>query len=158
MKPATLKQLKDELKHKSQDDLMQLVLRLSRFKIENKELLTYLLFESENETGFVANTCVEVTEMFFAINTDSRFYIRKSVRKILSTCNRLIRYSGNKETQVEILIHFCKCLKELKEEHYVGVRVENVFDTQMAKIRKLILALHEDLRYDYSRELDELVA
>lgn len=157
MKPATLKQLKDDLKHKSQEDLMELVLRLSRFKKENKELLTYLLFEADDETGYVANTCQEVTEMFAEINTSSRFYIRKSVRKILTTCNRLIRYSGNKETQVEILIHFCKCLKDLKEDTYVGVRVENVFDGQIAKIRKLILALHEDLRYDYSRELDELV-
>ena len=136
---------------------MELVLRLSRFKKENKELLTYLLFEADDETGYVANTCQEVTEMFAEINTSSRFYIRKSVRKILTTCNRLIRYSGNKETQVEILIHFCKCLKDLKEDTYVGVRVENVFDGQIAKIRKLILALHEDLRYDYSRELDELV-
>ena len=44
MKAATVKQLKDELKHSTSEELMNLCLRLSRFKKENKELLTYLLF------------------------------------------------------------------------------------------------------------------
>lgn len=156
MKPASLKQLKDELKHKSEEELLELTLRLARFKKENKELLTYLLFEADNESQFVASTCQEVSEMFDEINRSSSFYMRKSVRKILTTCNRLIRYSGNKETQIEILIHFCKCLNELTDNYRVGLRVENVLDGQIAKIRKLIGGLHEDLQYDYRRELELL--
>lgn len=53
MKAATVKQIKDELKHTSQEDLINLCLRLSRFKKENKELLTYLLFESHNEADYI---------------------------------------------------------------------------------------------------------
>ena len=42
MKAVTIKQLKDELAHKSASELKELCLHLSRFKKENKELLTYL--------------------------------------------------------------------------------------------------------------------
>ncbi len=49
MKPATLAQIKKELNMRSSDELLQLCLRLGRFKKENKELLTYLLFEAEDD-------------------------------------------------------------------------------------------------------------
>ena len=49
MKAATVIQLKKELETLNEEHLRQLCLRLARFKIENKELLTYLLFESEIE-------------------------------------------------------------------------------------------------------------
>ena len=49
MKTVTLKQLKDELSYKSANELKYLCLHLSKFKKENKELLTYLLFEFHNE-------------------------------------------------------------------------------------------------------------
>jgi len=53
MKSATVKQIKDELKDLSKEDLISTILRLSKFKKENKELLTYLLFESHNEGDYV---------------------------------------------------------------------------------------------------------
>ena len=40
-------------------------------------------------------------ELFEGINTDSYYYIRKSVRKILSQIKKFIRYSKKKETEVE---------------------------------------------------------
>ena len=46
MKTATVTVLKKELKYKSNDELLNLCLTLSKFKKENKELLTYLLFEA----------------------------------------------------------------------------------------------------------------
>ena len=53
MKAVTIKQLKDELSHKSALDLKELCLHLARFKKENKELLTYLLFESHDEESYI---------------------------------------------------------------------------------------------------------
>ncbi len=53
MKTATVKELKNELSHNTQSELIELCLQLSKFKKENKELLTYLLFEKGNEEVFV---------------------------------------------------------------------------------------------------------
>ena len=49
MKAVTVKKIKDELTHKTASELMEICLQLSKFKKENKELLTYLLFESHDE-------------------------------------------------------------------------------------------------------------
>ena len=48
MKASTVSELKEELKHLPPAQLLELCLRLARFKKENKELLTYLLFEAHD--------------------------------------------------------------------------------------------------------------
>lgn len=156
MKTATVKQLKDELKHSSSDELMNLCLRLSRFKKENKELLTYLLFESGNESDYIESIKQEVDEQFELINTNSYFYIKKSVRKILRNIKKYIRYSLNKETEVELLLYFCKKLKDFKPSIRRNVTLNNIFYRQLDFVKKKITALHEDLQYDYQMEIEEL--
>ena len=96
MKAATVAQLKKELQFRDTEELLELCLRLSKFKKENKELLTYLLFEAHNEEGYIQTVQEELDEMFSEINTNSYFYIKKSVRKILRTLRKYIRYSRKK--------------------------------------------------------------
>ncbi len=48
MKAASIQELKQELQHTSLKEITELCLRLARFKKENKELLTYLLFEASD--------------------------------------------------------------------------------------------------------------
>ena len=157
MKTVTIKQLKDELSHKSADELKELCLHLSRFKKENKELLTYLLFESHNEEGYIQSVKEQIDELFSEINTKSYFYIRKSVRKILSLTKKYIRYSKKKETEAELLLYFCKKLKDMKPSINRSQRLQNVFHSQIKMIKKAIDKLHEDLQYDYQLELDDLL-
>ena len=53
MKASTIKEIKNALESNSHAELLQLSMRLIKFKKENKELATYLLFESSNETGYI---------------------------------------------------------------------------------------------------------
>jgi hypothetical protein len=157
MKAVTIKQLKDELAHKSANELKELCLHLSRFKKENKELLTYLLFESHDEDAYIQSIKDQMDIHFLEINTKSFFYIRKSARKILTLTKKYIRYSKKKETETELLLYFCKKLKEMKPSMSRSTRLQNVFDSQIKMIKKAIEKLHEDLQYDYQLELNELV-
>ena len=91
MKAATVIQLKKELETLNEEHLRQLCLRLARFKIENKELLTYLLFESEDEAYYIEGIKEQVDQLFEEINTKSYFYIKKSVRKILRLLKKYAR-------------------------------------------------------------------
>ena len=145
MKAATIAQLKKELQYKSQEELMQLCLRLAWFKKENKELLTYLLFESESEEGYIETVKEEVDEMFDDININSYFYIKKSVRKILRTIKKYIRYSGNKATEVELLLYFCQKLKSFQPSINRNTTLKNLYNRQLEYINKKIPLLHEDL-------------
>ncbi|MEO9572043.1 MAG: hypothetical protein ABJH82_03115 [Polaribacter sp.] len=157
MKAVTVKQLKDELSHKSANDLKELCLYLARFKKENKELLTYLLFESHDEEAYIQSVKDQMDEHFIEINTKSFFYIRKSMRKILTLTKKYIRYSKKKETEAELLLYYCKKLKAFRPSIKRSTRLQNVFDSQVKLIKKAIDKLHEDLQYDYQLELDDLL-
>ena len=150
------RKLKDELAHKSSNELLELCLKLSKFKKENKELLTYLLFEAHDEERYIKSVKNEIDTLFEGINTKSYFFIRKSVRKILTNTKKYIRFSKKKETEVVLLIYFCKKLKSMKPSIKRSPRLQNILTTQVKLIEKLLLKLHEDLQYDFRLDLDEL--
>jgi hypothetical protein len=156
MKSATVKQIKDELKLRSEAELVELNLQLSKFKKENKELLTYLLFEAHDETEFIRGVKLEVEEQFVLINRNSYYLIKKSVRKILRSVKKYNRYSKKKETEVELLIHFCSCLKTMSPSMRANTVLINIFDRQLELITKSLSGLHEDLQHDYFSEIEAL--
>lgn len=156
MKAASVKELKDELNHRSPQELLEICLRLSKFKKENKELLTYLLFDSFDEAGYTEKVKQELEEQFDSINQTNIYYIKKSVRKILRTLKRYARYSSRKETEVELLLYFCQKLKSFSPFIRKDKVLNSLYDRQLLQIKKLILSLHEDLQYDYQMELQEL--
>ena len=157
MKPATVKQLKDELKTKDASALLELCLSLSKFKKENKELLTYLLFEADDEQGFITNVKEEIAEDFSQINVSTYYIMKKSVRKVLRNVKKYIRYSKNKQTEVELLMYFCKEMRELTPSIDYNTTLSNLYNRQIELIRKRISMLHEDLQYDYELELEVIV-
>lgn len=156
MKTATVKELKTELGEITKLELLNLCLELAKFKKENKELLTYLLFESENEQRFISQIKNEMEEQFQSINTSSYFYIKKSTRKILRRIKTYIRYSKNKETEVELLLFFCEQMMEVHPTIKNNIALHNIFKREVLNIEKKILKLHEDLQFDYTTELSNL--
>ena len=156
MKAVSVTIIKKELQHRSSDELMELCLRLSRFKKENKELLTYLLFESSDEDGYIASVKSYIDDEFEAINIKSYFYIRKSVRKILKNIKKYIRYSQKKETEVELLLYFCQKLKGFSPSIKYSAQLLNSYNRQILLVKKIISTLHEDLQYDYNLMLEDL--
>lgn len=156
MKTATVSQLKKELSYRSPEELLELCLRLSKFKKENKELLSYLLFESLDEEEYIQNIKAEMDLEFKAINTKNFFYIKKSVRKILKLIKKYSRYSLKKETEAELLLYFCSKLKDFRPSIKKNPTLVNLYQRQLTAVKKLISTLHEDLQYDYQQELEEL--
>jgi hypothetical protein len=156
MKAVTVKELKEELINRSPNELRELCLRLSKFKKENKELLTYLLYESSDEAAFIENVKREADQQFKEINRKNYYLIKKSVRKILRTIKKYIRYSQKKETEVDLLIYFCAKLKKISPSIKKNMMLLNLYNRQIETIRKKISFLHEDLQFDYGLELDKL--
>lgn len=156
MKTVTVKELSQELTYRTPKELRDLCLRLSRFKKENKELLTYLLFESSDELSYISGVKKEIDEEFEQINKTTYYYIKKSVRKILKNTRKYIRYSQKKQTEVELLLYFCTKLKKLSPSIQRNTSLMNLYNRQIDTIIKKVSLLHEDLQYDYGLELSEL--
>lgn len=157
MKTATVHELKKELKTRSDSELVEICLKLSKFKKENKELLTYLLYEASNETQYILNVKNEMDLQFLEINRKTPYFIKKSVRKIQRNAKKFIRYSKQKETEVELLIHFCHQLKYMTPSIFSNAVLTNIFHRQIEAITKKVSSLHEDLQFDYKRELEDLM-
>lgn len=156
MKAATIHQLKSELKEKSPSELLEYCLRLARFKKDNKELLSYLIFEAEDENGYINYIKEEITEQFLELNTDSLYYTKKGLRKTVRYIDKCIRYSGQKETDIRIRMHFIDSMNGLNINWRRSVLVHNIYDRQLKKISTQIAKLHPDLQYDYKQELESL--
>ena len=158
MKAASLSEIKKELKSRDQEEILQLCLRLGRFNKDNKELLTYLLFESMDEDAYIASIKNEIDELMEELNTSTLYFAKKGLRRILRNLTKNIRYSGNKQTEVELLLHFCKALRASIIEVHRSVQLQNLFDRQIQKAHKAMSGLHEDLQADYQYELENLVS
>ncbi len=156
MKAVTVKELNQELTYRTPKEVRELCLRLARFKKENKELLTYLLFESSDELSYIKGVKSEMDEQFDQINRKNYYFIKKSVRKILKDTRKYIRYSPKKQTEVDLLIYFCAKLKKLSPSINKNTALMNLYNRQIDTIIKKVSVLHEDLQYDYRTELSEL--
>lgn len=156
MKAASIALLKKELQHCSHEELIALCLRLARFKTENKELLSFLLFHAHNEDNYIASVTTLLDLEFESINTASFHYIKKSIRKILRALKKYARYSGKKETEVELLLYFCSKLKDFEPSIFSNVALNNLYQRQLISIKKMVATMHEDLQYDYKLELEKL--
>lgn len=157
MKTASVSQLKKELLTRSSDELLELVLRLSKFKKENKELLTYLLYEIGNEAGYIQSVQEEIDDQFDQINTKTTYYIKKSVRKILRLITKYSRYTKEKRTEIELLIYFCQQMNVFRPSMHNSLVLHNIYLKQVEKIQKLVGALHEDFQLDYEGEIESLM-
>jgi hypothetical protein len=156
MKAATINEIKQELNAIPSAKLLDLCLRLAKYKKENKELLTYLLFEAHDEAAFIENVKQDMEEQFTAINHSHLYFAKKSLRKILRTTAKYIRHTGSKQAEVELLLHFCSTLQSSPIPIQKGTVIYNLYQFQLKKIEKLIAALHEDLQYDYVKQLKKL--
>jgi len=157
MKAVTVKELKEELNFRSPKELRELCLRLSRFKKENKELLTYLLFESSDEASYIESVKRDIDEQLEQINRKNYYLIKKSVRKVLRNTRKYIRYSQKKQTEVDLLIYFCSKLKTITPSIQKNPGLLKLYNRQIDAIIKKVSSLHEDLQFDYGLELKELI-
>ena len=156
MKAATITEIRKELKLRSHEQLVDFCLKMARFKLESKELLTYLVFESENEEAYVTSVKSYITREMNAITARNYYYIKKSIRKILRQTKRYIRYSKNKETEAEILLHFCAEMLSIDPPVHRNRVLKNMYHKQLEMADKAITRLHEDLQYDLQLKRDEL--
>ena len=156
MKAATLNELKKELTNLPTKELVEICLRLAKYKKESKELLTYLIFESDNEANYIAAIKADVDEQFELLNTSNLYVAKKGLQKIVRSISKYIKYSGIKQTEIEVLIYFCRMLKDSGIAIRHSTVIENMYYRQLTKINKAVSTLHEDLQFDFQHEIQQL--
>ena len=152
MKPATVSQLKKALVQLEHDELLDACVRLAKFKADNKELLTYLLMKSGDEQAYADEVCDEIDDLI----PRSRSIHKKTLRKIIRGFEKCIRYSGDKETELQIRVHFCRRIYD-QGIRFGRCRVSaNMYAGQLKKIEKAIEKVHPDLQFDFRYQINGL--
>lgn len=154
---ASLSEIKRELKESSQQELVALCLRVAKFKKDNKELLNYLIFEAEDEESYKQVLKSDIELEFAEMNTASVYFAKKSIRRILRMVTKHLKYSGSKQTTVELLIFFCQQMRKLNLPFNESKVLLNLYDRQLQNIHKALAYLDEDLQFDYQAELEEVL-
>ena len=156
MKAASVNEIKKELSHLDLKNVQDLCMRLVKYKKENKELLTYLLFEAGNESVYVSGVKSEVDDLFSLLQKSNVYLIKKSLRKILRLTNKHIKYSDVKQTELELRIYFCVKMQKAGIQSLRSQVLVNMYQQQLMKIDAALAKLPEDLQYDYHHEIEQL--
>lgn len=158
MKAASLAELKKELKTLPASDLLDLCMRLAKYKKDNKELLTYLLYEAGNEQAYIDAIKEEMDEQFSELNTSNGYLAKKGLRKILRSTTKYCKHSGLVETEIDLLLYACKKMKASPVYKFMTTNavLNNIYVQQVKKIDKALGKLHEDLQFDYKQQLERL--
>jgi len=156
LKIPSVHELKQELQNRPHSDLLEYCLRLARFKLENKELLSYLLFESNDLAGYIEKISEDTRTAFQEVNKTQLYFAKKNLRRILRQLNKHIRYAASKQAEAEWLLNFCTLLAESGIAIKKSPVIHNIMKAQIKKIEKAIDGLHEDLQYDYRKPLKDL--
>ncbi len=155
MNPAKLNDLKKELLNLDSKALVEICLRVAKYKKENKELVNYLLFNAEEPLEYAELVKSSLLEEFENLSKHY-YYSIKSLRKVLRAMNRHIKYTGSKEVEIEITIWFCDNFLRYADTKSGQKPLRAIFVRQMERISKVLPKLHEDLQFDYQIELDKL--
>ena len=137
-------------------DLMQLCLRMAKYKKENKELLSYLLYEAEDEASYIESVLNEMMIHFENIQDNGSYKLVKQIRKIGRWLNKPIKYSGLPGTQVELLMHYCQSLQPWLIKKPNITALQTIYLQQLKKIDAALEKMHEDLRGDYTKMRERL--
>ena len=157
MKTSSISEIKQELTNASPKELLELCLRVVKYKKENKELLSFLLFEAHDLPAYIENIKKEMDEQFIQINKSNLYFAKKSLRKILKTTNKYIKYTTSKETEAELLIYFCNKIKTSGISIHKSAALINIYNNQIKKIKTVVETLHEDLQHDLNKQIEEIL-
>ena len=157
MKATSLQDLKKELQELPPKELIELCIALAKYKKDNKEYLGYLLFESHNKTLFITEVKAAMDEHFLELqNQPNLYYVKKGLRKQLRLLTKYSKYVNDKTLTAELLIYFCKKLKQSGIPFHKNKLIVNMYALQLKRINALIASFHEDLQQDYQGDLEAI--
>lgn len=157
MKVSSISDLKKELQDLPEAELVRLCLALAKYKKDNKEYLDYLLYAAGSKQSYVEGVKSEIEHLFDSIDKKANlYYVKKSLRKILRLVTKYSKYLGDKAGSIELLVFYCQQIKASGIPFRNSQLLVNLYEQQLKKINALLQGIHEDLRADYTSDLEEI--
>lgn len=157
LKAASIQEIKTAIAGLDAGKLREVCLRLAKHKKENKELLSYLLFDADDIDEYINQVKAEIDLIFQDVNHSNLYFAKKTLRKILRITNKHIRFTASKAVEAELLLYFCLQLKQSGLAFQESQVLKNMYEQQTKKIHLAIESLHPDLQFDFQKSLELLI-
>lgn len=157
MNLPTLAELKKQLMLLDQKELVALLTDLAKFNKDNKTLLYFKVQERDDPGLFVQESIRELDAEFLkGYYSNSYHTAKKSAQRIRRRLNKLLSINKDKAVHADLLIAFCKSMKEYGYLDFRHPVIDNLYAQQVRKLEKTLESLHEDIQYDYEATVLEL--
>jgi len=153
----SLQDIKKQVQRLPQEQIALLCIRLAKFNKENKEFLTYLLFEAANEQAFIENLKGEIGLMFSRLPAASQDAL-KGIRIILRMIGKYTKFIASKQAELELTLNFCSNYIQYIGKRNFNKPMQLIFTLQVTKMKTLMGKLHEDLQFDYKESYDLILS
>jgi hypothetical protein len=150
-----LPELRRELEQLAQQELVKLCLRIAKYKVENKELLGYLLVESDDPLFYAEKIKPELIAPFQEFSTT--YHLTKSIRKSTRLITKYYRFTGSRQGETELLLHLVEGFHSHFRWEFRTQAFARILFRSLKKADTNLLKLHEDLQADYREILRGLV-
>jgi len=152
---SSLPELKKELETRDRADLIKIALRLSKHKIENKELLDYVLFHSEQPLLYAENLKELVNAPFDEVFSHP-YGLAKRMRKSLRIVSKYYRFTGSRQGELDLMLAFMNRFFEVFRPNYRAQVLFKLLSRCLVKMEDQADKLHEDLQGDYLPALEDI--
>ncbi|WP_073094212.1 hypothetical protein [Cyclobacterium lianum] len=156
MQIPSLSTLKKELQQKESNELIELILHLSKLSKDNKTYLFFKLFDTEDSRLFIDTLKEELEAAFYKANTSNYYLAKKSAQGIRKILNKNLKFTRDPIAKIELISFFCQQMQGFGYLEFRHPVIENLYSLQVGKVEKLVEKLHEDLQYDYRDTLETL--
>ncbi|UJP64139.1 hypothetical protein [Mongoliitalea daihaiensis] len=151
-------EIKKAIGYMDEKELKTLLLDIIGFTTDNKRYAYFKLHEQQDENFFLVESKEFLLQEFYKGNNSNYWTGKKSLQKLRSTLNKLLKFTKRKDQQLELILYFCQQTKEFGYLDHRHPVIDNLYGVQLRKVENLISKLHEDLQYDYQLQLGELTA
>jgi len=153
---ANLNTIKKELIECEKKQLIEIITRLCRFKLDNKSLVSFLLFDAENEPEFVKEAKLQIDDLIEESKYFNFYSTKKRYRKIATLITKYVKFTNKTESEIELRLHLVKTFTENKSELKTYLYFKKALSKQLEKVDKLMKKIHEDLQFEYEEEINNL--
>lgn len=150
-----LSDLKKELADLSKPELIKLCLRVAKLKRENKELLSYLIFDADDPLFYAQKLKPEIKEVF-EVPFQHAYYLTKSIRKAMRLITKYYRFTSNKQGETELLIYLVEEFYQSWRNEYRYQALGKVIYRCLEKAQSNLKKIDEDFRTDFEDPINEL--
>ena len=152
MKIASINEIKSCLNDMEKEELISGLLRLVKFKNDNKQLLNFILFEEQNPEQYILQIKAEIDLAFDSLNGSQFYLAKKTIRKTIRIANKHIKFCSKDFVEVEVLLYVCQKIKDCPYDVEKFSVLKTIFQGLTKKIEKALSTMHADLQYDYQKQ------